>query len=261
MTAVENIRFKNNLGRPLAGRIYRPERPGRAGVLFSHGLFSSKDGYKITRLAGDIISAGYPVMTFDFSSCGESGGELSDLSVLQEVEDLAAAVAYFKESGIDTIHLMGSSMGAAVTLLYAARGDAAVQSLILIAAPVDFKNMFPEITGARGAASFAEDGMTTLDGVSIKNSFFREIAAIDMPGALRKVSVPVLAFHGGRDTVVDPRNAGILEDELSTFVKTVVIEDGDHNLTRDLDIRLMKETILSWLTEDCLPGGSGAAEQ
>ena len=168
-----------------------------------------------------------------FPPAANQGASISDLSVLQEVEDLAAAVAYFKESGIDTIHLMGSSMGAAVTLLYAARGDAAVQSLILIAAPVDFKNMFPEITGARGAASFAEDGMTTLDGVSIKNSFFREIAAIDMPGALRKVRVPVLAFHGGRDTVVDPRNAGILEDELSTFVKTVVIEDGDHNLTRD----------------------------
>lgn len=250
-TAHENIRFNNNEGRALAGRIYRPERPGTAGIIFSHGMFSSKDGYKITRLAGDITAAGYTLMTFDFSSCGESGGELSDLSVLQETEDLAAAVRCFKDTGIDAIHLMGSSMGAAVTLLYAARNDEAIRSLILIAVPVDFKNMFPEITAA--VASLPEDGMTTLDGVRIKNSFFREIAGIDMDDTLARVRVPVLAIHGAKDTVVDPRNTDILEEGLAGFVKTVVIDDGDHNLTRDADIRILRDTILGWLSEECPP--------
>ncbi len=259
----ENIRFKNNRGRLLAGRIYRPERPCGAGVIFSHGLFSSKDGYKITRLADDIAAAGYALMTFDFSSSGESGGDLCDLSVLQEVEDLSAAVAHFKASGVNAIHLMGSSMGAAVTLLYAARGDAGVRSLVLIAAPVDFRNMFPDIPGACDPASLPEDGMTAIDGINIKNSFFREIAGIDMEETLMKVRVPVLAIHGGRDAVVDPRNTGILEDLLPVFLKTVIIEDGDHNLTRDADIRVIKESLIGWLSEECptAPEGSGSAER
>ncbi|MBN1496376.1 MAG: alpha/beta fold hydrolase [Spirochaetes bacterium] len=253
MIPVEDIRFPNNAGRRLAGRVYRTERPSREGIIFSHGLFSSKDGYKITRLADDIVSAGYSLMTFDFSFCGESGGEISDLSVLQEVEDLSAAVDYFTGTGIESIHLMGSSMGAAVSLLYAARGNPALRSLILIAAPVDIDSMFPEINGEREPASLPEDGMTAIDGISIKNTFFREIAGIDMRAALRAVRVPVLAIHGGMDTVVDPRNTDILEEELSTFIKTVLVEDGDHNLTRDRDIRLIKETILWWLAEECPP--------
>jgi pimeloyl-ACP methyl ester carboxylesterase len=262
MTTIENIRFNNNLGRPLAGRVYRPEHPGVSGIIFSHGLFSTKDGYKITRLAQDIIATGHSLMVFDFSSCGESGGDIADLSVLQEVEDLAAAVEFFRGSGIDKIHLMGSSMGAAVTLLYAARENAAVVSLILIATPADFRDMFPGNEGVTGGAPQSENGMTAIDGFRIKNSFFREIAGIDMRDALRKIRVPVLAFHGGMDGVVDPRNTGILEDELTTFVKTVVIDDGDHNLTREEDIRLMKETISGWLTEnfDASGGWAGGKE-
>jgi hypothetical protein len=94
--SVEEITFENNLNKRLSGRIYRPDKPGDTGVVFSHGLFSSKDGYKITRLAGDIVSSGHALMAFDFSFSGESGGSISDISVLQEVADLAAAVRFFK---------------------------------------------------------------------------------------------------------------------------------------------------------------------
>jgi putative redox protein len=247
---VEEIKFENNLSQRLAGRIYRPDTPGNIGVIFSHGLFSSKDGYKITRLAEDIVSSGHSLMAFDFSFSGESEGNISDISLLQEVADLAAAVRFFKDCGVEKIHLMGSSMGAAVTLLYASRGDPVISSLILIATPVDIRALFLTSAGIADVESLPENGMTEIEGIPIRNSFFREVSKIDMRDVLEKIRVPVLAIHGGRDSVVDPKNVGMLEDGLETFVKTVVIDDGDHNLTRDKDLRFLKDTILNWLTDE-----------
>lgn len=250
MISVEDIYFNNNRGRRLAGKIYRSENAGDAGVIFSHGLFSSKDGYKITRMAGDIAETKHPLMAFDFSFAGESGEHIADLSTLQEVEDLASAVAFFKERGMKRIHLMGSSMGAAVSILYASSQDPSIESLILIAAPVDILALFSRATGIADVATLPPGGMTTIEGIAIKNSFFLEIPSLDMIRAVAGIRAPVLAIHGGRDTVVEPGNIGLLEDNLSTFTKTVIIEDGDHNLTRDTDIRFLKDTIIAWITEE-----------
>jgi pimeloyl-ACP methyl ester carboxylesterase len=250
MIAVESIAFSNNAGRRLAGRIYRDDKAGDTGIIFSHGLFSNKDGYKITRMADELAATGHPLMTFDFSCAGESGGSIADLSILQEVEDLASAVGYFKGRGVKRIHLMGSSMGAAVSLLYASRGDPAIESLMLIAAPVDILAIFTGATGITDPSALPPDGMTSVEGISIKNAFFLEIPGINMVEAVRKIGVPVLAIHGGRDAVVDPRNIDILEENLATFTKTVVIDDGDHELTRDNDIRFITDTVINWLADE-----------
>ncbi len=246
----EEIQFTNSSGRRLSGRLYGSGTDSDTAVIFSHGLFSNKDGYKITRLAPDLAAAGVHVLAFDFSYATGSGGDVADLSVLQEVDDLVAAVDFAKTRGIRNIHLMGSSMGAAVTLLYAARGDGSIRSLILIATPVDLRTLMISGAGITDLRSLPEDGLTAIDGIPIKNSFFREIDRIDMTAAVSAIRVPVLAFHGGQDPVVDPRNAELLEELLVPFAKTVIIDDGDHNLTRDIDLCLMKETITEWLTGD-----------
>jgi uncharacterized protein len=250
MMTVEEIHFNNRQGRRLSGRLYGTGPDGDTGIIFSHGLFSNKDGYKITRLAPDIAATGVRILAFDFSFATGAGGDIADLSVLQEVDDLSAAVDFARSSGFTNIHLMGSSMGAAITLLYASRGDESLRSLILIATPVDIRTLLLSGTGITDAGSLPESGMTVIDGIPIKNAFFREIDRIDMADAVRKIRVPVLAFHGGHDSVVDPENAELLEENLETFIKTVIIDDGDHNLTRDIDIRLMKETITEWLAGD-----------
>jgi pimeloyl-ACP methyl ester carboxylesterase len=247
---VEEINFTTSTGRSLSGRLYASGADGDTGIIFSYGLFANKDGYKITRLAPDLAASGYRVLAFDFSYATGSGGDISDLSLLQEVEDLSAAIAFARGRGFRNIHLMGSSMGAAVTLLYASRGDDSIRSLILIATPVDIRTLLIDGAGIADAGSLPEDGTTAIDGIPIKNAFFREIGRIDMEEAVSKIRVPVLAFHGGRDSVVDPENAELLEEYLETYVKTVVIDDGDHNLTRDMDIRLMKESITEWLAGD-----------
>ena len=133
----------------LSARIYSRNTKTEQGILFSHGLFSSKDGYKITRLARDIVSCGYDLMTFNFSSAEKFGSDQRRISITGQVRELGYAADEFRRRGIRRLHLMGSSMGAAVSILYAAGSDHPPESLILIAAPLDLLSVIPEMTAEK----------------------------------------------------------------------------------------------------------------
>ena len=216
----------------------------KRGVIFCHGLFSSKDGYKITSMAEHIVNAGYTLLTFDFSFVGESEGDISELSILQEVEDLRCAFSFFQEYGIDTFHLIGSSMGGVVSLLFSSEKGTEIKTQILIATPVIFSDLKLTQNNFDNIDSIPDDGMTSIDGVPVHNRFFKEIMRLDMNKTLCGISAPTLVIHGGRDMVVDVANAHYTEERLSSRKKLVIIEDGDHNLKRDSDLQTLKRDIL-----------------
>ncbi len=242
----ESIEFTNTRGQLLSGRIYRDETPSQKGIIFSHGLFSSKDGYKITRLAGDIVNEGFTLMTFDFSFAGESEGNIADLSLLQEVDDLKHAVRFFKEQKISVLHLMGSSFGGAVTLLYAASPECTIDSLICIATPVNLLKL-AHAMGVTDIESLPDDGVTIVEGLTLKNRFFRELLTVDMATAVRSIQIPALIIHGEKDTVVSVENARFFHDECPSFSKQVIIEGGDHNLTEERFLEAVRLSLVNWL--------------
>jgi len=243
---IENFKFKNLRNIELAGRIYRKSEDQKTGVIFSHGLFSSKDGYKITQMAGTILNSGFALMTFDFSFSGQSSGNIADISIYDEVNDLKCAIDLFKSLGIEKIHLMGSSMGAAVTILTASLGEYEFESLILIAAPLSFSKLVPEIK-QDDLKLLNPHGYTSISGVMVNNGFIREIFEIDMVGAVKKIGIPALVIHGKMDAVVDFSDMQTFIKNCTSACSSLVIEDGDHNLTRDSDINIISENVKEWL--------------
>jgi pimeloyl-ACP methyl ester carboxylesterase len=246
---IERVEFFNNLGQRLVGKIQREKSASGTGVVFCHGLFSSKDGYKITRLAADIVGEGYTLLTFDFSFAGESEGDMSQFSVRQEVRDLECAIAFFRQRGIDRFHLMGSSMGGAVSLLHASKNPEGVLSLVLIATPADLEQLILANTGVTDVDSLPDGGMTPIDGIMIHNKFFRELRDARPGDAARSVGVPTLVIHGGLDQVVDVSSARLLEQRLAGEKRLVIIGDGDHHLTRESDMRVLSAEIAGWLQQ------------
>lgn len=245
----EPVFFASSRGKKLAGRLYSSDVDNDVGLIFCHGLFSTKDGYKITRMAGPIVHAGFTVLAFDFSYAGESEGSIAEMSVAQNVDDIASAAAFFKERGMQKIHLMGSSMGGASAVLYAAQQGSALASLIVIATPLDLKALILGNSGVdiNDIDSLPPDGMTSLQGIEINNSFYREVAGLNIVDLIKKIKVPVFIIHGKDDAVVPFNNTEIFEKNLSSPPATLYIEDGDHNLTRDEDITGMTLEIISWL--------------
>ena len=245
----KGVEFTNNLSQKIAGRIYKSEHTSGKGVIFCHGLFSSKDAYKINRMADNIVNAGYTLLTFDFSFVGDSQGDISKLSILQEVEDLRSAVNFFKSYCNQSLHIIGSSMGGVVSLIYLSGNSAEVDSLTLIATPVKLKELLFTDLDLDNVDILPDEGMTLLDGIPVHNKFFKEIKHIDMDEALLKITIPTLIIHGALDDVVDISNVQRMEEKLNPQFHSVIIEDGDHNLTRDSDIILLEENILTWLDD------------
>jgi putative redox protein len=242
---INNFKFLNNRNIELAGRIYK-NSDSTSGVIFSHGLFSSKDGYKITKMAEAIVNTGFTLMTFDFTFSGESTGSIKDISIEEEVDDLKCAINYFKETGIEKIHLMGSSMGAAITILTASLNIFRIESIILIAAPLSFKKLIPEFTES-DINSLDAAGFTSIEGVSVNNRFIKEIFNINMIDAVKRINIPSLLIHGQNDSIVDVENLHLYIQHSRSDCSYLIIENGDHNLTKESDILKISEKVTEWL--------------
>ena len=241
-----NFTFLNNRNIELAGRIYKNNN-SLSGVIFSHGLFSSKDGYKITKMAEAIVNSGFNLMTFDFTFSGESPGSIKDISLEEEIDDLKCAINYFKETGIKKIHLMGSSMGAAITILTASLNIYNIESVMLIATPLSFKKLIPEFT-ENDINAMNLDGFTSIDGVLVNNHFIKEIFNINMIDAVKKINIPSLLIHGQKDNIVDIENLYLYIQNCPSACSYFIIEDGDHNLTKESDILTISEKVTDWLS-------------
>ncbi len=244
----EDITFLNDRGVRLDGRLHHPEGPSRGGVVFCHGLFSSKDAYKIVNLTGDIAAAGFTLLTFDFSFVSGMPDSFLNFSIYQEVRDLESAASFLLGSGVSSLHLIGSSMGGLIALLFAASRQKFLRSLTLIATPVDLSRLLGTLSGKIDFEDLPKAGTTTIDGIPIHNEFFHEALSLDMQSAMRSVAVPALIIHGARDAVVDVENAHRLRDSLISENKVIIVPDGDHNLTREEDIRMLKSVIIPWIS-------------
>lgn len=240
---IENFTFLNSEGLNLAARIYYKDKYNKNGVIFSHGLFSSKDGYKITNMAEDIVNSGYNLMTFDFTYSGESPGDISDISLFQEVDDLKRAIQVFSAKGVERIHLMGSSMGGVVSILAAPKDSAIVQSIILIATPLNLSALIPEAN----VHSIQEEDIVVISGVPVKGKFITELRNLDLSSAVEKIKCPVLIIHGKLDSVVNINDFEEIKKLLRSDFDSILIEDGDHNLTEERHLNLIIEKVRNWL--------------
>ena len=242
---IENFSFRNSRGQELSARMYFNDRNNKRGVLFSHGLFSSKDGYKITQMAEYIVNTGYTLMTFDFTFSGESPGDIYDISVMQEVDDLLRAAGVFGEKGIENVHLMGSSMGGVVSILAGSSDFLSPESIILIATPLMFDGLIP----ADISDNENEEGMVYISGVQVNKKFINELKSLDVASAVEKITCPVLLIHGKLDAVVRLKDFERIKKLLTSDCDSLLIEDGDHNLTDEKHLNLIKEKVKNWLGE------------
>jgi pimeloyl-ACP methyl ester carboxylesterase len=66
---------------------------------------------------------------------------------------------------------MGSSMGGAISLLYAGTTPFIPASIVVLAAPLDLKGLL--VTG--DASLLPDEGFSSFEGFDIRNAFFKEV--------------------------------------------------------------------------------------
>ncbi|MGB2694142.1 MAG: alpha/beta fold hydrolase [Dehalococcoidia bacterium] len=109
-------------------------RSNTVGVILSH--MRPNDQTAWYPFAQRLADEGYAALTFDFRGYGASQGEV-DYAKLDD--DLREAVRFMQvDRGLDTVFLVGASMGATTSLVVAAEAD--VAGVVAVSPPAEFED-------------------------------------------------------------------------------------------------------------------------
>jgi exosortase A-associated hydrolase 2 len=175
--------FPGSGGRKLLGFVHEPAGNRKAiGIVYSHPFAEEKNCSHaiIVKTARELARNGYTVFRFDYSGCGDSEGDLTEVALDDWRNDLRHAVLCLKtRTHISGIAYWGLRTGAGLALLHASQQQNA--HLLILWQPVfDFKNYVHQFLRQRLSAEIAAlgDNKVSVDSLiaEIRSKGFAEVA-------------------------------------------------------------------------------------
>jgi pimeloyl-ACP methyl ester carboxylesterase len=227
---------------------YRRIRGKSSGVVFCAGFMSDMTGSKALATEEFARGRGHACLRFAYSGHGESEGRFEDGTIGSWFED---ALAAFDALTDGPQIVVGSSMGGWIALLLARARAARVAALVGIAPAPDFTEdlVWAKMPEAK-RAELMEKGVLYEPSDYGEKPYAITRALIEdgrkhllLRGPLA-YSGPVRLLHGMRDPDVprdlSPKIASVLT---AADVRVTLIKDGDHRLSRDEDLDLLRATL------------------
>jgi len=208
-------------------RLHYSESGRRSGppVLMIQGLGADKQMWNLQRLA---LAPKYRTLALDNRGAGRSDKPYGDYSLEQMAHD---AIAVLDHAGVETAHVIGASMGGAITEIIGVRHAERVRSLTLACTACMHHQWRKELL-AEWAASAMRNGMGSMTAEAARwvigpRSFRRLAPAIGWMGPLA-FSRPPHAFAGQVAAILAIDDA--LADELSTIVVPTLVIVGNQDI-------------------------------
>lgn len=210
-------------------------------IFFFGGYSSDMTGTKATALNNWTESNGINYLRFDYSGHGKSSGDFGRGTLSKW---LGEAEFFFEKFKSKKNIIIGSSMGGWIALLTALK-NIDVNGLIGIASAPDFtKNEWDRLSEtekeefkSNGSILFPDDdyGDYEVFYEFVKDGFQHEILNDKI-----EITCPVRLLHGKLDKVIAYNVSEKIIEQLSTSDKSLtIIEDGDHNLSRQEDLEIL----------------------
>jgi len=230
----------------LAFSRFQPEKPVGPTVVFLGGFRSDMQGSKALFLDEACRLRGQPFIRFDYRGHGRSGGTFEEGTIGLWFQD---ALTVIDQLTSGPLVLVGSSMGGWISLLVARARPERIRGLVGIAAAPDFtKDMEAQMT-AEQKAILRQDGVLCIpnhysdEPYVITRALIEDGPAhflLEKPLALR---LPVRLVQGMKDDDVPWQTAfrikSALHDGGSEDVEILLVEEGNHRLSRPEDLMLI----------------------
>lgn len=197
-------------GLTIRGTEFRPAGEALPIAIVSHGFMGTEG--TVRQYAMALAGLGYVTYTFDFCGgnpgIGKSDGKTTEMSVLTEVRDLEAVMAYAASrpyGDATRMLLAGASQGGFVSALTAARNPERVHRLVLIYPAL----CIPDDARA-GQMMFARFDPANLPEVipcgpmKLGRCYPADVLAMDPFAEIQPYQGRVLLIHGTKDTLVRP---------------------------------------------------------
>ena len=223
---------------------FQHEQGNGPTLVFLPGYMSDMDGGKATALLAEAKEQGRACLLLDYSGCGVSEGEFADGTLSKWRDEVLALIEAYTQG---PILLIGSSMGGWLMLLVAERLDDRLAGMIGIAAAPDFTRWgYSQEQRAilSGGEPVFEDNPYGPEPTPTYPGFFADAEAQMRLERQIDITCPVRLLHGQRDTDVPWETSLKLAQALrSESIQVTLIKDGDHRLSRDSDIALLKAQV------------------
>lgn len=224
------------------------------GLVWLGGYRSDMLGTKAEALCNWALEKGHANCRHDYSGHGESGGDFKDGTISRWLEE---SLAVFDQYCADGEHIIvGSSMGGWVALRLvqelAKRGESnRIKALLLLAPAPDFTHelMKPKLSQEQlnqiEENGYLEEPSEYSDEPNIfTKALFEDGDKNRVMTGMIETGCPVHILQGMQDPDVPYEHAMKLVNFLpNENVSMTLIKDGDHRLSRDVDIALLLRTV------------------
>lgn len=218
MLVTETVQFQTTDGVTIFGLYTHGDNPAQPAVLLSHMMPAAKESWD--DFAQKLGEAGFQVLAIDLRGHGESVEQMlnakrqmlnykkfTDEEHQKSILDLEAGVGFLKSKGVSEIHLAGASIGANLSLQYAAE-HADTQSVILLSPGLDYRGVKTEPYAARlhegQAAHYAAAGDDPYSAETVKTLHQKTPAGV-------KKELKVFE-HGGHGTDIFSAHPEFVEE-------------------------------------------------
>lgn len=231
-------------GRRIAFRL----TPGTGPTMvFLPGYLSDMAGSKATALFAEAEAHGRACLLLDYSGCGQSDGEFKDGTLSRWRDEVLALIASYVSG---PVLLVGSSMGGWLMLLVAEHVKHRLAGMIGLAAAPDFTRW--GYTAAQRSALAAGETICEPNPYGPQPTpthagFFADAECHGRLDGAIDLTCPVRLIHGKCDADVPWEISLRLKAALrSDDIQVVLVEDGDHRLSRPGDIALITAVAASF---------------
>lgn len=224
----------------IRGTEYRPAGENLPVAIVCHGFMAWQDS--VRHYAKELARMGYCAYCFDFCGGsvlgkGKSDGATTDMSVLTEVRDLEAVIAYVQSLPYNSkeLLLMGGSQGGFVSALVAARHPDLVDKLVLL---------FPALcipddarAGKMMLARFDPQNIPQIVNcgpMKLGRCYPADVIDMDPIEQIKTYPGPVLIIHGTKDSIV---RLDYSEQAQKAYpnARLHIIEGGAHGFSKKHD--------------------------
>ncbi|MFP4393499.1 MAG: alpha/beta hydrolase [Desulfohalobiaceae bacterium] len=230
----QEVSIPNQQGLLLSGIHYsRPDTPGPT-LIICHGFTGSKEGGDRVLQMSEYLARELDLdcLTFDFAGHGQSQGNLQDMSLSGQIQDLESVINWCQEHKGGFVLCMGRSFGGCTVICQAAR-DSRVRAVCSWAAPADpfglLQGMVVEQDQEQGLVTLgSEEGRA-----SLRQEFFQDLAKFDVPGQAARISPrALLLLHGEEDEVVPVHDAKKIYERAMEPKELYIIPGADHRFSQ-----------------------------
>ncbi|MGD8369688.1 MAG: alpha/beta fold hydrolase [Desulfobacterales bacterium] len=245
----EQIRFENHLGEQLVGTLHRPEAgEGRPGVVLGHCFTCSRHTGILRDMAEELTEAGLIALRFDFSGNGQSQGAFAESTYSKQISEMQSAIDRLQQEGATWIGLAGHSLGAAVSLLTAAKDErvgavCALAGRISGLTPRHFLSAEQiEELDRTGTVRFTSRGRA----LKLTEAFFADADQYELSGVLAGLHVPLMVVHGDADEIIPVAEAHKARKANPEAVQLEILPGADHMFSDQRQRREMARKAADW---------------